>query len=235
MKRISLLGCLILLATFSSYACQCRNMTFHEEVFSVKNIFVGTVLDRQPIPGKDVSYLFSISQNFKGDLPDTININTGFGGPDCGMNFEIGKTYIVFSNLNRTSRCSRNSLVHLSPDLEKLKYLFQPGFPNGLFKTTTPFLSDTEAEYLNFELLRKRNDFDFSKKKVVFSLNGNLIDKQRYFKDLGGKFITTDLIVLTDAEKLKNYNYDAIIVSGRKGQISNHYRKRLIKKLAQVE
>lgn len=232
MKRVFLILFSILFGAITSNACQCRNMTFSQEIASVNQIFIGTVLKKEPVAKEDVYYLFSISEIFKGDKYDTIMIRTGFGGPDCGMEFEIGKVYLVFSNFNRTTGCYRNSQVNPGSDLGILKYFFQPGLSNSIFKTTEPILSDTEAEYFNLELLRQRNDFDFSKKKVAFYLNGTLMDKQQYFKAWGGKVVLTNLIIFTEEEKQMVNSYDAIIISGRKGQ-NKGYRKRLIKKLAQ--
>ena len=101
-------------------------MTFTVEVAQSDQIFVGKVLKKTS--AEKTYYLFSISQMFKGDKVDTLTISTGFGGPDCGMNFEVGKMYVVYSSNRQTSRCRRNSLVDSSTDLGKLKYLFQNGF-----------------------------------------------------------------------------------------------------------
>jgi hypothetical protein len=97
-------------------------MTFSEEVFQADQIFIGTV-QKKTTAGR-AYYLFSISQMFKGDKADTLTIITGFGGPDCGMMFEVGKTYLVYAHNSQTTRCRRNALANNNADISKLKYLF---------------------------------------------------------------------------------------------------------------
>ena len=77
----------------------------------------------------------------------------------------------------------------------------------------------------------QRNTFDFHNKKVAFALNSSIIDKQQYFKNWGGKDVANQLIILRDKEK-KNSGFDVIIVSWRKRNISNSFRKQLIKQLS---
>ena len=223
---------IIILATIgslTSYACKCYHARFTEEVSQVDQIFIGTVLKKTSTD--KAYYLFSISQIFKGDKADTLTIKTNFGGPDCGMEFEIGKTYIVYSNNKQTSRCRRNSLANQKSDLGKLKFLFQKEFSGDLGKTTSSALTDNEAEYFNSELFAERKNLDFHGKKVAFVLSGSFINKQLYFKNWGGKDVPNILLVLTEEEKKKSHSYDAIIISWSKKTVSNGFRKRLIKRL----
>jgi hypothetical protein len=218
------------LGTLTTYACKCYHGTFSEEVAQADQIFIGTVLKKTS--ADKTYYLFSVSQIFKGSKTDTLTIKTGFGGPDCGMVLEIGKSYIVYSNNKQTTWCRRNSFADRNTDLGKLKYLFQSGFSEEIGKTTSPILTNNEAEYFNAELLNQRKDFDFHQKKVGFFLNNSLIDKEQYFKNWGAKDVANILIVLTEEEKQKANGYEAIIVSWRKQGISNSFRKRIIRKLA---
>jgi hypothetical protein len=212
MKR-TLLILLAIIGTLTSYACRCHSVTFSEEVAQSDQIFIGTVLKKTSVD--KAYYLFSISQMFKGNQTDTLTIKTGFGGPDCGMLFEIGKTYIVYSTNNETSRCRRNSTANYKADTNKLKYLFQNDFSREIGQTPNPTLTDNEAEYFNAELQSQRKDFDFRSKKVAFALNSSFIEKQQYFKNWGGKDVSNNLIILTYQEKQKANGYDAIIVSWR--------------------
>ena len=168
---------------------------------------------------------------FKGNKADTLTIRTGFGGPDCGMIFEVGKAYLVYSFNKQTSRCRRNALADNNGDINQLKYQFDTSFLLGIGKTSSPVLTDYEADYFNTALLTHRKNFDFHKKKVAFVLNNSLIDKQRYFKNWGGKYVSNNLIVLTDEEKQKANDYDAIIISWRKQGVNKGFKKRLIKRL----
>ncbi|HEV7333639.1 MAG TPA: hypothetical protein VGN63_21575 [Flavisolibacter sp.] len=224
---------LILLATIgtlTTYACRCvLGETFTQEVAQSDQIFVGTVLKKTT--AEKAYYLFSISQMFKGDSVDTLSIKTGFGGPDCGMVFEVGKTYLVYAHNKQTTWCERNALANNNTDIIKLKYLFDSSFSHDIGKTTNSALTDHEAEYFNTELLSLRKDFDFHGKKVAFVLNKSVIDKEQYFKNWGGKEVVNHLIILTNEERQKADGYDAIIVSWRKQGVSNGFRKRLIKRL----
>ena len=204
-------------------------MNFSEEISEADQIFVGTV--RKKTTADKVYYLFSISQIFKGDKADTLTIKTGFGGPDCGMIFEVGKTYLIYSHNKQTTWCRRNALSSNNADINKLKYLFDTTFSGDIGKSPNSVLNDNEAEYLIAELTKQREDFNFQGKKVAFFLGGSFIDKQQYFKDWGGKEVVNNLIILTDKEKQRAKGYDAIIVSWRKQGVSNGFRKKLIKRL----
>jgi hypothetical protein len=103
----------------SSFACKCRLHSFKEEVASSDQIFIGKVIRRNE---SDIVYFhFIISEVYKGDMADTITIKTGFGGPDCGMEFVVGKEYLVYANQQRTSRCRRNALALNNPDIQSLR------------------------------------------------------------------------------------------------------------------
>jgi len=158
-------------------------------------------------------------------------MRTGFGGPDCGMIFEVGKTYLVYSFNKQTSRCRRNALAENNGDINILKNRFDTRFSFDIAKTTSSVLTDNEAEYFNIELSKKRKDFDFHGRKVALVLSGSFIDKTQYFKNYGGKEVVNNLIILTEKEKQKGNGYDAIIVLWRKQSVSKCFRKRLIKRL----
>lgn len=228
MKRIFLIV-LATISTIVTYACKCRIMAFSEEVAEADQIFVGTVINKTS--ADKAYYLFTVSKTFKGGNSDTLTIQTGLGGPDCGMLFEVGKTYVVFSYNKQTTSCRRNALSTGNSDLVKLSYLFEPSFSSAIGKGNDPVLTNNEAVYFNAELLKQRKDFDFQGKKVAFVLSGSFIDKQKYFEDSGGNDVVTDLIILTEEEKLRANGYSAIIVSWRKQGISKSFRKKLIRRL----
>jgi hypothetical protein len=216
--------------TFASHACECRNLTLSEEVAKADQIFIGAVLKKETSEYR-AYYLFSISKIFKGHKSDTLTIETGLGGPDCGMIFEVGKTYLVYSAYKHTSRCRKNALARNNADIDKLKYLLDSNFSNDIGKTTNPVLTENEATYFNSDLSPQRNGFDFHAKKVAFVLNGSFIDKEQYFKNWGGNRIVSSLIILTEEEKQKANGYDVIIVLWRKQGVSKSFRKRLIRRL----
>lgn len=198
MKQI-LLILLATIGTLTSYACRCNILTFSEEVAQADQIFIGMVLKKTT--ADKAYYLFTVSKTFKGDSTDSLTIKTGFGGPDCGMVFEVDKTYLVYSHNKQTTWCRRNALANNNADLTKLKYLFDITFSGDIGKATNPSLTNNEAEYFNAELLKQRKGFDFQGKKVAFVLSGSFIDKQQYFKNWGGKDVVNNLIILTEEEK----------------------------------
>ena len=204
-------------------------MKFSEEITYADQIFIGKVIKKTT---SDMAYyLFSISQTFKGDNPDTITIKTGFGGTDCGMEFETGKEYLVFSHDKRTSRCRRNAFATNNPDINKLRYLLNKGFSATVGETINPDLTENEANYFNSEFSEQRKDFDFLGKRVAFVSGTSFIDKKKYFKNYGGNEVVANLVTLTEEEKLKANGYDAIIVLWRKQGVSKSFRKKLIKRL----
>jgi|GEM_PF-6169420 len=113
---------LLLLSISEANACRCRTMTLQEEITNADDIFTGTVIKKAT--GNDISYIFAISTRFKGNKKDTIIIHSGFGGPDCGMVFETGKSYLVYSKNGQTNRCRRNGPAAHHPDIRQLHAIF---------------------------------------------------------------------------------------------------------------
>jgi len=228
MKR-SILIFLAAIAALASYACKCYQGTFDQEVQQADKIFMGTVLMKTA--SDKAYYLFSVSQGFKGVKADTITVKTGFGGGDCGMNFEVGKTYVVYAQNEETNICHRNALADKNTDLGKLRYLFENGFSADIGKTINPVLTGHESAYLNADLSTGRKDFDFYGKKVAFFISGSFRDKVQYFENYGGRHVAYHLVILNEKEKQEANGYDAIIVLWRKQGVGSGFKKSLIKKL----
>lgn len=84
---------------------------------------------------------------------------------------------------------------------------------------SNPKLNLTESKFLNEYLSDRRNEFDFTNKKIIFVTgnSGNFIkDKSDYFKNVRERIgtnsrIGSDIIVLTEDEKIKSGGYDAIV------------------------
>ncbi len=232
MKRNIIILSIILLCIETITACECTKLPFDEEVRQSDQIFIGKVLKKDSIDR--IYYTFLVTDFLKGAKLDTIKIKTGFGGGDCGMNFIIGKTYLVFSSNKETDRCRRNSLLENSADIGKLKYVFRNDFASKVGCATDTLLNDNEAEYFNSELIKQReqqSNFDFYNKRILFLFNEQKIDKKQYFKNWGGQDVSNQLIVLTREEKQLIQNCDAIIISWRKEGISKSFRKKLIDEL----
>ena len=225
--------CITAIGTVDSYACKCRQLSFSEELAQADQVFTGTVINKTTTDR--VYYLFKISQSYKGNATDTLTIQTGLGGGDCGVQFEPGETYLVYANQQQTNSCRRNAPASNNPDVAKLKYLFDPGFNKEIGQNMQPTLTTSEAEYFNAELAEQRGNFDFHGKKAAFVLSGSFIGKQQYFRDWGGREVTNDLILLSEKEREKTHGYDAIIVSWRKQGVGTGFRKKLVKRLAKYK
>lgn len=218
------------LSGFLSHACLCEKMSFTEEVSTADQIFIGTVM-RQTLSNQ-AYYSFNISKTFKGSKMDSLTIETGFGGGDCGMFFETGKTYIVYAVNFKTTGCNRNALLDQSHDLEKLQYLFQDGYAALIGKNNDPQLTEAEANYLNEDLFSQRKQFDCHGKEIAFLFNDSIIGKQKYLSAFGGKDAPATLIILTKEEQQK-VHYDAIVVIPESRSTRKKYRKSVLEKFEQ--
>lgn len=105
-------------------------------------------------------------------------------------------------------------------------------------------LNECEAAYFNEILKEQRGTFDFEGKRLAFR-DGNWgtgrSSKKRYFEVYGkpryeqNSSIANQLIVLTEAEKTLQPDYDAIIVSWSKMGIQNKRRLKLIKSINKTQ
>lgn len=235
MKR--LLVFLFTISSLSANACLCERRTLAEALNESDQVFIGTILNRAESDSGQVHYLVIITRMFKGSKADSLIIRTGFGGGDCGVRFEIGKSYVIFSRQQQTNRCIGTGLVEESIFLEKLRYNFEMDYAQNFGQTSSPILTDKEAAYFNGELFFERNRFDFHDKKIAFMSGSSIskvIDKQQYFSNWGGKDIENSLLVLTEKEKIESGGFDAVIISWSKIKIGRKGRKRMLAKLKEA-
>lgn len=91
-------------------------------------VFSGTVLSSRPGPSGRVAD-FMVVESFVGSIPKTVTVRTGFGGGDCGFDFKVGKTYLVYAGSSQdgglgTGICSRTREVgEGKEDIEILREL----------------------------------------------------------------------------------------------------------------
>ncbi|KAB2336229.1 hypothetical protein F7731_12085 [Cytobacillus depressus] len=85
----------------STYACSCAEpVSVKSELSHSKVVFSGKVLsvkNKRSLNGyvtKDV--IFEVSQTWKGVKESQIQITTGLGGGDCGIEFKKGEDYLVY-------------------------------------------------------------------------------------------------------------------------------------------
>jgi len=128
-----------------TFSCNCRERDFNEEIKNSNLIFVGKVINLSiikidpknklefnvPLYYKKVEFL--IEKIYKGKRKcETIIIYTGLGNGDCGFNFIINTSYIVYCdkknkdfnsnvfdkvrNFYYTSICNRTCLFNSSEE-----------------------------------------------------------------------------------------------------------------------
>ncbi len=136
MKRNTIIGIvaatLLLLAVNTAMACSCvvpdRNKSVKQLVTEAKGssvaVFVGKVVD--------IRYSDEVTGQWKGSVPQIVEVSTANICCICGVSFQKGETYIVYANgtaaeLSANS-CSRTSMITgKSPDE---KYLGKRRLPN---------------------------------------------------------------------------------------------------------
>lgn len=118
-----------LLSPLQIFACQCMNFDLNRDIENAKAIFIGTVSSKE-ILQKKVKYTFIASKFWKGATTQEVVLFSGFGGPDCGIELEVGNTYIVWALDNgygnlQTNRCTRTTLLEASIDIDYLNHVFE--------------------------------------------------------------------------------------------------------------
>ena len=121
MTRLVVLAALVLSAVLISRpadACTCGGGgQACQAFFDVSAVFAGTVVS---ISNRDDSTVFSrrrvhllVTEAFRGVTSQEIDVDTGNGGGDCGYDFKIGESYVVYGHRQSdaqpltTSICTR--------------------------------------------------------------------------------------------------------------------------------
>lgn len=224
---------MIVLTVYSKgFSCKCYKMNLKYEIDSAEYIFRGIPINKKQIDSKMI-YKFSVDKVWKGEKSDTIVIKTGLGGQDCGMVFEIGKTYIVYSKNGQTSYCRRNSLIDSTYDDLKLDYKLTDYFSSA-FINQEKILNDKESEYLNRQFNKLPNHYDFKDKAIAFTSSTMVITKSEWIKtNWEHDNPSVELLVLTEQEK-KETGFDSVLVTWSKFKITDKMRNRILKQLNKV-
>jgi len=230
MKRALIILVILLTGLTKSYSCKCYQMNLEMEIDSADLIFRGIPIFKKQIDSKMI-YKFSVEKVWKGEKSDTIEIKTGLGGQDCGMIFEMGKNYIVYSKNGQTTHCRRNAMADKTFDGLKLDYLFLPEYSLTSFKNPDKQLNDKESEYLNRQFSDFIDAYDFKNKSIIFTSNLTVIDKKTWFD----RFWFYDrpvtyIVKLTDKEKSET-GYDAILVTYCKMMITDKIKEKILKQV----
>jgi hypothetical protein len=118
-------------------ACTCDlpllNLTLRQQVKKAQKqsqaVFVGEVMQINP-EGYGVSVKFRVESVWKGKLTQEVIIFTGHGGGDCGYQFEVGESYLVYASGSNES-LSTNICQRTAPQSEHgdIKLLGKGGIP----------------------------------------------------------------------------------------------------------
>lgn len=76
-------------------------------------------------PGWGYRVAFEVEETFKGRAMSTVEVDTGYGGGDCGYPFEVGRRYVVFAQgadeALGTGICSSTAPLERFEGLEALR------------------------------------------------------------------------------------------------------------------
>lgn len=130
----------LLLSRGSLLACSCGRIgPACEAAWKADAVFVGTAAHVDPLTIFGVPLTlsaverhvrFTVKESFLGAKDKTIEITTGMGGGDCGIDFQRGRDYLIYAYRNPASRalytgiCTRTSyLENAGGDLAYLRSL----------------------------------------------------------------------------------------------------------------
>ncbi len=79
---------LVLLAR-TAMACSCAPITAQNAIGTGDAVFIGVPRERRELEGDPTSIVwdFTVTETIKGEIRDTVEIHTGRGGGDCGVQF----------------------------------------------------------------------------------------------------------------------------------------------------
>lgn len=132
----------LLLTTLNSFGCSCFGTETVKQAFRESDVVIyGEVVSKgKHNLSKELHYgdtiewftnevTIKVTTNLKSGGAEFVTIYTGMGDGDCGFNFQIGKSYLVYANnetqdgeeLLRTNICTRTAEV--TSDFDELTTL----------------------------------------------------------------------------------------------------------------
>ena len=229
MKQILIILTILISGFTNGFACKCSYQNLENEIDLADLIFKGIPINKKQIDSKMI-YKFTVDKVWKGDKTDTIEVKTGLGGQDCGMIFEIGKTYIVFVKNGQTSHCRKNAQIDSTHIDLKLDYKFTNDFTEA-FKNQEKKLNTQESQYLNRRFSDELEHFDFKDKSIIFTTSMSVISKSDWIEtNLGYENPSVELVQLTKQEK-EETGYDAILVTWSKFILTDKMKGKILRQL----
>ena len=141
MKTFFLSLCFSLLFANALDACRCVILTeFGQTLDQNDQIFIGKVLSKFTV-SDSVKFHFNVQKKWKGKLESNKEVIISTSTGSCGMEFEIGETYIVYAKKGFTNICRRNKKLSESFDERLLDhYFFGESIESTLDKKDTDIL-----------------------------------------------------------------------------------------------
>jgi hypothetical protein len=112
--RIVISLILFSLSSFS-FACSCGDVDLEEVIKNSKHVFIATITSTKiNCSGeeflKGVVADFKVVKSFKGKPKSLKKLYSGFGGGDCGIPFNVGFQYIIYTNDGIADICSGSQI-----------------------------------------------------------------------------------------------------------------------------
>ena len=131
------------------WACSCARASTIEHYDHSDIVFVGTVMNTElstssyetggiwsSINSTTIITTFDVNSKWKGDLNDSISVESNRDGASCGYNFQNNTTYLVFAydtfdDYPSTSLCSGNQLIPDGSEPNFIEYVLL----NGIYES----------------------------------------------------------------------------------------------------
>ncbi len=123
-------------------------------------------LSRKPDQSNAMLVTFRVQRVYKGNVGPEIEINTGFGGGDCGAVYAPGLTYLILAGVTSAkhlvvSMCSPGGWIGGNDVAAQLRYLRKE---RPIASDLVPWRRRTPAEYKAEEEQRHHDSEDFQKR-----------------------------------------------------------------------
>lgn len=109
-----LLGAAAVSVSMAGPACACSCVGYTTEAAAAKAdaVFLARATDKVPA-GSDDIYEFAVVEVFKGEIGGLTTVGTASDGASCGVNYEVGREYLLFvSESEKVGRAWDSGLCH---------------------------------------------------------------------------------------------------------------------------
>jgi hypothetical protein len=102
-----------------AYACSCMAASPEEALRRPGVVFTGTATAVESLPaseaGDAVETSFTVTQSWKGNVPEKVAVQTLTSSAACGLTFDVGKTYTVAAEPTPDGQAYRTNLCTMLP------------------------------------------------------------------------------------------------------------------------